>query len=48
MESHDKLWEYLQQLGAPIHLQRVVKAMYTTIYAKIRIDGDTHGKECPL
>lgn len=46
--SHDKLWEHLQQLGMPIHSQQFVEAIYTTIYAKIRIDRDPHGKKCPL
>ena len=32
---HDKLWECLQQLGAPPHLQYIVKAMYTAVYAKV-------------
>lgn len=38
----DKLWEQLQQLSISLHSQRVVKAMYTTIYASTRINGDTH------
>ena len=30
----DKLWECLQWLGVAPHLQQVVKAMYTVVYAK--------------
>ena len=41
---HDKLWERLQQLGAPLHLQQVVKAMYIA-FTKVRINGDTHGEK---
>ena len=32
---HDKLWECLQCLGVPFHLQRALKAMYNPIYAKV-------------
>ena len=32
---HDKLWARLQRLGAPPHLQDIVKAMYTAVYAKV-------------
>ena len=28
----------------PIHLQKVVKTLHTTIYAKVQINGDTHGE----
>ena len=39
----DMLWEHLQQLGVPLHLQQVVNAMCTTIYAKVQINVNTHG-----
>lgn len=39
-----KLWQRLQWLGIPFHSQQVVKAMYTTVYAKIRPNIDTHGE----
>ena len=38
----DKLWEHLQRLGVPPHLQQAVKAIYTAIYAKVQINDDTH------
>lgn len=41
---HGKFWERLQQLGIPLHLQQVVKTMYTTIYAKVLINEDAHGE----
>lgn len=40
----DKLSERLQHLGVPLHIQQGVQAMYTTIYAKVQIDRDTHGE----
>lgn len=40
----DKLWEGLQHLVVPLHLQQVEKMMYTTTLAKIQIEGDTHGE----
>ena len=40
----DKIWECLQYLGVPLHLQQVVKAMCIITYAKVRINGDTHGE----
>lgn len=40
---HDKTWEHVQSLGVPLHLQHTMNAMYTTICAKIRINGDTCG-----
>ena len=39
---HDKLWECLQWLGVPLHLQLIVKAMYIILYAKVQINDDTH------
>ena len=39
---HDKLCKLLQQLGVPPHLQQAIKTMYTTVYAKVQINGDTH------
>ena len=42
--SPNKIWERLQNLGVPPHLQYVVKVMYTTIYAKVWINGDTCGE----
>ena len=44
----DKLWEHLQRLGLPPHLQQVVKVMYTTFYTNIQINGDTHGEIVPI
>ena len=38
MVPRDKLWERLQCLGIRLHLQRVVKAMYTKVCAKVRIN----------
>ena len=40
----DKLWKRPQQLGVPLHLQLVVHAMYTAIYANVQINGNTHGE----
>ena len=40
----DNLWERLQRLRVPSHLQYVVKAMYNVIYPKFQINGDTHGE----
>ena len=34
----------LNVVGVPLYLQQVVKTMYSTIYAKIRINKDTHGE----
>ena len=44
MVPRNKLWDYLQHLGGPLHLQQVVNAMYTIICAKVWINGDTHGE----
>ena len=41
---HDKLWEHLKRWDVPLHLQQLVKAMYTTLCAKLCINSDTHGK----
>ena len=35
----------LQQLGAPHHLQQVIKAMYMAFSGKVWINGDTHGEK---
>lgn len=40
----DKLWENLQRLCVPLRLQQTIKAIYTTIYAKVRTNNDTHGE----
>ena len=40
----DKRWARLQRLGVPPHLQQAIKALYTAVYAKVRINGDTHGE----
>ena len=39
--EHFQIWERLQCV--PLHLQQVVKAMYTTIYAKVQILWESHG-----
>ena len=53
----DKLWACLQRLGVPPHVQHVVKAMHTAVYAKVGIHDGTHDEvmsnigvkqECPL
>ena len=53
----DKFCACLERLGVPPHVQHVVKAMHTAIYAKVGINGDTHDEvmsnigvkqECPL
>ena len=53
----DELWRRIQQLGVPLYLQKDVKAIYTTTYAEVQLNGDTHGEEmsnivakqgCPL
>ena len=40
----EKLWERPQRLGVPLHLQLVVNDIYIAIYAKVHINGNTHGK----
>jgi hypothetical protein len=41
----DKLGARLQRLGVPLHLQHVVKAMYTITYTKVQINWQhTHGE----
>ena len=40
----DNLWKHLQHLGVPLHLQQVVEVMYTVVYAKVQINGDTYGE----
>lgn len=40
----DKLWECLQCLGVPLHLEQDVKAMSTTICVKVQLNSDTHDK----
>ena len=40
----DNLWKHLQHLGVPLHLQQVVEVMYTIVYAKVQINGDTYGE----
>lgn len=37
----DKHWEHFQHLGVPLLLQQVLKAMYSTLNAKVRITSDT-------
>ena len=36
----DKLCARLQRFGVPPHLQHDVEAMYTTVYAKVQINGN--------
>ena len=40
----DKLWERIQHLGITLQIQQARKAMESTLYAKIRINRDTHGE----
>lgn len=53
----DELWRIIQQLGVPLYLQKDVKVTYSTTYAEVQLNGDTHGEEmsnivakqgCPL
>jgi hypothetical protein len=41
----DKLWECLQRLGVPPHLQQAITTMYTAFYTKVQINRDTHHGE---
>ena len=41
----EKLWACLQQLDVPPYLQQAMKAMYTMVFTKVKINGNTHGQE---